>query len=70
MRRPSKTARQRQYAREQRATRALVKAAARYTIALECDDLILAGYRETELHAAALKLGNTVAHRDLRRLSK
>jgi len=69
VRRPSQNARQRQYAREQRALLALRRAAAIYTAMVDlqviCDELNDAGER---LEAAAMRYANTLTPRDRKRL--
>lgn len=71
MRRPSLNAKQRAYAREQRALRSLRRAAVRLCNAVD----VAAGKteqaeRELDLEIAAMRYANTLNTRERRRLSK
>lgn len=74
MRRPSLNAKQRAFAREQRALRALRRAAVRLTNAVDSIDQRRGASVEADayldLEIAAMKYANTITTRERRRLSK
>lgn len=77
MRRPSLNAKQRAYAREQRALLALRRAAVRLTAAVDREHVELSpaarsssNERLLELEIMAMKYANTLNTREFRRLSK
>jgi hypothetical protein len=70
MRRPGKTAAQRQYEREQRALLRLRRAAVRWSSLDEGGDVAEYAMVDTELQAASDAYANALAPRALRRLLK